>query len=64
MKLIDRNKVRSFILIRCYVIMQYVTDHVRIGNVGVCSSLLKQEVAGLNPVVINPERGALRSQLR
>ena len=34
-----------------------------VGGVGVCLRLLKQKVAGSNPVVTNPERGALRSQL-
>ena len=30
---------------------------------GVCSSLPEQEVAGSSPVVSNPEKGALRTQL-
>ena len=35
-----------------------------IGGVGVCSGLQTQKVAGSNPVVNNPARSALRSQLR
>ena len=35
-----------------------------IGGVGVCSSLRTQKVAGSNPVATNPNRSALRSQLR
>ena len=35
----------------------------RFGGVGVYSSLKKQKVAGSNPVVTNPERGALRALL-
>ena len=31
---------------------------------GVCFSLPEHEVAGSNPVVSNPEKGALRTQLR
>ena len=34
-----------------------------VGGVGVWPGLLKQKVAGSNPVATNPERGALRSQL-
>ena len=33
-----------------------------VGGVGVCSGLLKQKVAGSNPVVTNPERSVLRAQ--
>ena len=33
------------------------------GGVGVCSSPLKQEDAGSNPIVTNPGRGALRISL-